>query len=261
MPEKPKDPILDHQYDGIQELNNDMPRWWKGLFYFTIVFGLLYFVWFHVLGTGDSPEVLYMKEVNPNYVDQTGALSRYRSPFYAYAEEVTPRIQAELDDRSALAFEALLIEAMAKAGADQLQLLQEDFPEVYSAFLAGGGTVSRTSRRTKSAIEIPENLANLTDADDIAAGSAIFTSQCVNCHGVEGQGGIGPNLTDEYWIHGSAVTDLYRTIALGVPAKGMVAWYGTFDQQQIHQVASYILENLLGTSPPNAKAPEGEKEP
>lgn len=261
MPEEPRDQLLDHQYDGIQEFNNDLPRWWQGIFVFTIIFGLLYLIWYHVLGTGDSPEVLYMKDVDPSYVDRTGALSRYRSPFYAYAEDATPRSESELAAKSAVVFEGLLMEAMTKADADQLQLLQEDFPEIYAAFLEGGGTVSRVSRRTKPAIEIPEDLFILTDPIDLAAGSATFNGQCANCHGTEGQGGIGPNLADEYWIHGNTVTDLYRTIALGVPAKGMVAWYGTLDQQQIQQVSSYILEDLQGTDPPNAKAPEGDKVP
>jgi cytochrome c oxidase cbb3-type subunit 3 len=70
---------------------------------------------------------------------------------------------------------------------------------------------------------------------------------------------VGPNLTDEYWLHGGEVNHVYKTIKFGVPGKGMVAWKGKLSGKQILQVSSYIL-SLQGSKPANAKEPQGEKE-
>ena len=102
-----------------------------------------------------------------------------------------------------------------------------------------------------------ENLAPLTADGDIAAGQTLFKTNCVACHGALGEGGVGPNMTDPYWIHGGGIKNIYLTIKNGVPEKGMIAWKNQMRPADMHRLASYIL-TLQGTNPPNGKAPEGE---
>ena len=180
-----KDELLDHDYDGIQELDNDLPPWWLYMFYFTIIFGFVYLLYYHVFDIGDSPVAAYEKEMQ----------------------------QA----------------AVQYAGGE-----------------AGG--ISATD----------ESLVAFTDADNLARGKEIFLTNCMVCHGASGEGGIGPNMTDEYWIHGGSMKQIVNIINVGVPAKGMISWKPVLNPEQIRQVSSYIL-SLQGTNPPNSKAPEGEK--
>ncbi len=115
-------------------------------------------------------------------------------------------------------------------------------------------------RRVRLAAEgtIDENaLVALTDADALKRGGDEYKKYCVSCHGNAGEGLVGPNLTDRYWIHGGAVKDVYRTIKQGVPAKGMISWQLVFSPKQIQEISSYVL-SLQRTSPLNAKKPEGE---
>lgn len=98
----------------------------------------------------------------------------------------------------------------------------------------------------------------LTAKNDLDKGAKIFATNCAVCHLAEGQGLVGPNLTDEYWIHGGGFDDIMTVINNGVIEKGMIAWKGQLSDTQIHQVASFIT-TLQGTNPPNPKAPEGEK--
>lgn len=102
-----------------------------------------------------------------------------------------------------------------------------------------------------------ENVTALTDPAEIAEGKNIFLTNCATCHGKEGQGGAGPNLTDDYWLHGGGIKNVFKTIKYGVPQKGMIAWETQLSPKQIQQVASYIL-TLRGTNPPGAKEPQGE---
>ena len=81
--------------------------------------------------------------------------------------------------------------------------------------------------------------------------------QCASCHRDDGGGNIGPNLTDEYWLHGGSISDIYKSIKYGIPQKGMIAWEPLLSPEQMRDVSSYIL-TLVGTNPPNAKAPQGE---
>jgi cytochrome c oxidase cbb3-type subunit 3 len=98
----------------------------------------------------------------------------------------------------------------------------------------------------------------LTDAGDLSAGKKIFETNCVACHRPDAGGSIGPNLTDEYWILGGGIKNVFKTISKGGrDGKGMVAWQGTLKPSEIQLVASYIL-SLQGTNPADAKAPEGE---
>jgi cytochrome c oxidase cbb3-type subunit 3 len=108
----------------------------------------------------------------------------------------------------------------------------------------------------KSALDTA-NLVALTDESALAAGKAVFDKNCVVCHLAQGQGVVGPNLTDDYWIHGCSIKKIYATIYVGVPEKGMISWKDQLTPEQISQVSSYIL-TLRGTNPPNPKAPQGD---
>ena len=103
-----------------------------------------------------------------------------------------------------------------------------------------------------------DNVTVTTVAKDLTSGSTIYTTNCVACHGDKGQGGVGPNLTDKFWIHGGGIKDLFKTITHGIPEKGMIAWEKSLNPIQIQQVASYVL-TLQGTNPPGAKEPQGEE--
>lgn len=101
------------------------------------------------------------------------------------------------------------------------------------------------------------NVMALTDADKLAKGGAIYKERCVACHGALGEGGIGPNMTDEYWLHGGDIKSIFKTVKYGVAGKGMQAWKEDLTAGQMNEVASYIL-TLQGTNPPGAKEPQGE---
>lgn len=182
-----KDLVMDHEFDGIVELNNPIPAWFMWLFYSTIAFAFVYLMYFHVLGIGKMQEEEYEVEM---------------------AEAKTER----------------------------------------EAFLAtSANNIDETSVKAS------------TDAGVISEGSAIFTKNCVACHGDKGQGLVGPNLTDQYWIHGGKVTSIFKTIKYGVPEKGMISWEKTLTPKQISDVSNYII-SLKGTNPANGKAPQGNKE-
>lgn len=100
------------------------------------------------------------------------------------------------------------------------------------------------------------NVTQLTAPEDLKAGKDIFTTNCIACHGNGGEGTVGPNLTDDFWIHGGGIKNVFATISNGVPAKGMITWKAQMNPKQIQFVASYVL-SLHGTNPPNGKAPEG----
>lgn len=182
--EKEADMLLDHDYDGIKELDNALPPWWKYGFYITIVIGIFYLLKFEVWHTGMNPTEEYNTEMATAKIE----------------------IQAYL--------------ASAKENVD-------------------------------------ENTVTLMDATGIAAGKEIYSKTCVPCHLAEGQGLVGPNLTDEYWIHGGSIKDIFKTIKYGYPDKGMQSWQSTYSPVQIQQLSSYIM-SLKGTNPPNPKAPQGD---
>jgi len=200
--------LLDHNYDGIRELDNFLPPWWTWLFIFTIVFSVGYILHYHVFKSGDLQDVEYYKELNPEWAESdlkmVGPSFRYESPYKG-------------------------------AGAEQAVVSSETVKAV-------GEVVA---------------LSILSDNESIDQGKSIYTTNCVACHGANGEGLIGPNFCDSNWIHGGAIGDLVRIINVGVPAKGMIPWDKTLTPEQILQVASYIL-TFEGTKPPNQKAPEVE---
>lgn len=177
-----KDLMMEHEFDGIRELDNPIPIWFNVLFYSSIVFGIIYLLIY---------QVFYLA---PNQ-DQEYAIE------------------------------------MEKAEIAKMEYL------------------------AKAANQVDENTV-VFNASQAGAGKAIFMTNCVACHGAMGEGGIGPNLTDEYWIHGGDIKDIFKTVKYGVPEKGMVPWEQTLTPGQIAEVSSYIL-TLQGTNPANAKGPEG----
>ncbi len=182
--EQEADVLLDHDYDGIKELDNALPPWWKYGFYFTIAVAVIYIFNFHVFGIGKNPEQEYAAEM-----------------------EAGRKVE-----------------------------------EAYKA-------------KTKSLVD--ENNVTMADAAGIAEGGKLFKQSCVACHGQNGEGGIGPNLTDDYWIHGGSMNNIYHTIKVGYPDKGMQSWESMMSPVQMKDLASYV-KSLKGTNPANAKAPQGD---
>ena len=112
-------------------------------------------------------------------------------------------------------------------------------------------------KKTAPDLLTADQVTLLTDPADLAGGKKIYDTNCVACHKADGGGSIGPNLTDEYWILGGDVKDVFNTIMEGGrDGKGMVPWKAQIKPSEIQKVASYIL-SLQGTNPPEAKAPEG----
>lgn len=101
------------------------------------------------------------------------------------------------------------------------------------------------------------NVTVVTDAGALGEGELIYKANCAACHGQGGEGTVGPNLTDAYWIHGGGIKNVFKTVKNGVPEKGMIAWSSQLKPADIQNVSSYILK-LQGTNPANPKEPQGE---
>jgi cytochrome c oxidase cbb3-type subunit 3 len=109
-----------------------------------------------------------------------------------------------------------------------------------------------------AANKVDENTVTLlTEATALGEGKKLFSTACAACHGPEAQGIVGPNLTDEYWLHKGSVKDIFKTIKYGVPEKGMKSWKDDFSPVQLAQITSYI-KSLQGSKPANAKEPQGD---
>jgi cytochrome c oxidase cbb3-type subunit 3 len=106
-------------------------------------------------------------------------------------------------------------------------------------------------------IEVKTELKPIVDEAGLAKGKEVWTTNCLACHGANGEGLIGPNMTDEYWIHGGSLEDIVHIINVGVITKGMIPWEAVLTKEQVLQVSSYLL-TMQGTKPANGKAPEGE---
>lgn len=183
--EEEKDVLLDHDYDGIKELDNVLPPWWVYLFYATIFFSVVYLIRFHIV-----------KEYNQDS---------------EFATEM----------------------AIAQAEVAKYKTTAPDVTNV-------------------------DNVVLITDAADLAKGKALYESSCAACHRADGGGGIGPNLTDDHWILGGGIKNVFNTIMEGGrEGKGMVPWKATIKPADIQKIASYVL-SLRGTNPAGAKAAEGD---
>jgi cytochrome c oxidase cbb3-type subunit 3 len=134
-----------------------------------------------------------------------------------------------------------------------------------------GPTLVKEYEHAKSAFEYSQYLnkgtvkvasedelrAFMKDSARIKAGREVFQGKCVSCHGAQGQGGIGPNLTDDYWIHGGKMTDIVKVVSEGVLDKGMPPWGAILKQDELYSVVIFV-KSLRGTNPPGAKAPQGD---
>lgn len=173
--------IKDHDYDGIRELDNDLPPWWKWLFYLTIAFSVIYMVRLFVFNSDDLIQ-------DREYITEMEGFQKSQP-------EKTP-------DAS---FEIVLLE----------------------------------------------------DNASLANGQAIWDKICLACHLKDGGGLVGPNMTDNFWIHGNTVEDLFKITTEGVLAKGMLPYKDQLSNQERLEVVSFILVNLQGTTPASPKAAEG----
>lgn len=149
------------------------------------------------------------------------------------------------------------------------------FAMVYSAYYFGGlgdlqiaelekeiatAEAEKKAYMEKVGASMDENsVMALTDKGGVEAGMKIFQEKCTACHGAEGGGAVGPNLTDEYWLHGGGIHNVFKVIKYGVPEKGMISWEKQLSPTDIQKVASFVL-SLKGTKPANAKEPQGELE-
>jgi cytochrome c oxidase cbb3-type subunit 3 len=177
--------ILDHNYDGIRELDNKLPPWWVYMFYITIIFGVVYLARFHIFG-GYDQELEYQQEL-----------------------------------------------AEAQAAIEKYKETAKDLVDA-------------------------ETVTLLTEAADLKAGQDIFVTNCAVCHKMDGGGGIGPNLTDDFWFLGGGIKNVFHTISEGGrDGKGMISWKATLKPNEIQQVASYVVR-LHGTTPAEPKEPEGD---
>lgn len=183
--EKETEVLTDHDYDGIQELDNNLPPWWKWMFYVTIAWAFVYLLYYHVLNIGVLQDEEYQLSV----------------------EQAEAEVEAYLLAR---------------------------------------------------ALNVDENSVELIlDQSRIDQGASIYKKNCVQCHGQGGEGGVGPNLTDPYWIHGGGIKNIFKTVKYGVPAKGMIPWQDQLSPVQMQNVSIFIT-TLEGSNPPNAKEPQGD---
>jgi len=248
-----KDKLLDHDYDGIKELDNDLPPWWLNLFYITIIWGVGYFLYFHVFNFGDSSVVEYQKEMNPGMVIAKGSSipMGYDSPWADETIELTPKLRKQLENYVGpnVPFAWLIAEAKRKASLEDLAILNASFSGEEFGFAS-----------SRASIVVEEEIASyssLSDDASISQGKEIWLKNCIACHGIFGEGGIGPNMTDQFWIKGGSFNEIMNTITHGVPTKGMIAWKTTLRPEEMLKVGSYIL-TLQETNPPNPKAPQGD---
>jgi len=252
--------LIDHDYDGIQEYDNDLPGWWKALFLITIIVSIIYVPYYHLFG--DLQDAEYQKEMG-TYVESSegrSSFSSYESP-WASDGEMTPALRAEMEKILDAPFDEQLMRTMAKADPEQLAKLQEAFPDVVDSDGTNGSaneTAAVADDETAVEAAPAAGMEPLTDEASLAAGKKVWDTQCFTCHLNDGGGSIGPNMTDEYWIHGGDYASIVHIIKVGVPAKGMIPWETTLTPDEIEQVASFIQVKLVGTTPAVPKAPQGD---
>lgn len=179
--------LLDHEYDGIRELDHNLPSWWLWTFNLTVIFAFIY------------------------------------SLHYMLKEGVS--LQDELNQDLA-----------------QIEKIQNDH---------------KTHNKASAPKADFDKL--LTDSSVKMLGAKVYMEKCSACHGGKAEGGIGPNLTDDFWLHGNGKGEaISQVIAAGVTAKGMPAWETILNTDELVSVTTFIL-SVKGSAPANAKAPQGER--
>jgi cytochrome c oxidase cbb3-type subunit 3 len=166
----------------------------------------------------------------------------------------------ELDNRIPPWFTYLFVGTVVFAGAYMLDYHVFGTSKLSTAEYADEVAAADVARRVFIAAEgqIDETqLVVLKDAEALKRGGENYQRNCVSCHGAQGQGIVGPNLTDAYWIHGGGIANVYQIIKKGVPEKGMISWQLVFSPKQMQEIASFVL-SLQGTNPIGAKAAQGE---
>jgi cytochrome c oxidase cbb3-type subunit 3 len=129
--------------------------------------------------------------------------------------------------------------------------------QAYAQDLAVEHAAEAERARARGTIDDAMLAAIAKDPSTLAQGKDTFVSTCAACHKADGGGNIGPNLTDQYWIHGSKPTDIYKIVSEGVPAKGMPTWGPVLGEQRIESVVAYVV-SIGNTNVPGGKAPQGE---
>ncbi len=129
--------------------------------------------------------------------------------------------------------------------------------EEYETAVAKADVEIKEYLKTKGEAVDENTVTMLTDAGDLAEGKTIFIKSCVACHNEGGAGSVGPNLTDDYWLHGGDIKSVFKTIRYGVNA--MPQWQNTYSNKQIAELSSFV-KSLRGTHPANAKEPQGALE-
>jgi cytochrome c oxidase cbb3-type subunit 3 len=118
--------------------------------------------------------------------------------------------------------------------------------------------VDKKAYMAKVGASLDENSVTLlTEEAVMEQGKTIFQEKCTACHGADGGGTVGPNLTDDYWLHGAGIQNIFKVIKYGVPEKGMISWEKQLSPTDIQKVASYVI-SLKGTKPASPKEPQGE---
>jgi cytochrome c oxidase cbb3-type subunit III len=118
----------------------------------------------------------------------------------------------------------------------------------------------QAARIKAAGVMTPEALSALAkDKGTVEQGRQVFAQTCAACHGANGGGVVGPNLTDEFWIHGAGSDQIYKTIRDGVPEKGMPAWAAQLGPDRVQAVTAYVI-SLRGTNVAGGKAPQGERD-
>lgn len=150
-----------------------------------------------------------------------------------------------------IAFAVVYLAHFYVLGTGQFQL------EEYEAELAEAA--KQAEQRKLLAINSidAESAEYITDAGQLAIADKFYQANCAACHAADGGGGVGPNLTDKYWIHGGSIGEIFEVIRVGVPAKGMIPWEDKMNPEEIQAMASYIL-NMQGSKPAKPKEPQGE---
>ena len=128
--------------------------------------------------------------------------------------------------------------------------------QAYETAMAGERAAAAEEARKRGTIDDSVLTTLVRDPLTVSRGKEVFATSCAPCHRKDGGGGIGPNLTDAYWLHGAKPTNVFATVHDGVPAKGMPTWAPQLGEQRVENVVAYVL-SLRDTNVPGGKAPQG----